>query len=226
MVRTKARCTRNQRGAGAGGGWGFDSSAAGGSALTSINNPLAVSSTGNCTAATRPGFLEGGVKGAGLPGIHSGGSRRRRSSRSQRGGRYGFVTPDTSFGPGLAPTSSIACEARRTPVPLGGATGNLNVRGSELWSGAGGSREDGAYGMMIPTARYTQLAGANDYIQSAAGTHEMINAPLGSAQMNPACLKTGGGKSKKTKKAKKSKSKKAKKSKSKRKTKRSNKSRR
>jgi hypothetical protein len=101
-------------------------------------------------------------------------------------------------------------------MPLSGASGNLNVRGGELWSGAGGS-----YGLMVPTARYTQLAGANDYIQSAAGTHEMINAPLGSAQMNPACLKTGGGrrgskkaktkKSKKSKKTMKSKTKKSKK---------------
>jgi len=128
-----------------------------------------------------------------------GGSRntRRRRSRSQKGGRYGFVAPDTSFGgapwgTGLAPTSPVGCEASRTAVPLSGASGNLNVRGGELWTGAGGSREDGAYGMMIPTARYTQLAGPNDYITSAAGTNVMINSPLGSAQMNPACLKTGG----------------------------------
>jgi hypothetical protein len=116
----------------------------------------------------------------------------------------------------------------RTSVPLSGAAGNLNVRGSELWSGAGGSREDGSYGMMIPTARYTQLAGANDYIQSAAGTHEMIHAPLGSAQMNPACLKTGGGKrgskSKNSKRSNKTKrSNKSKKSKRSNKTKKSKK---
>jgi hypothetical protein len=46
--------------------------------------------------------------------------------------------------------------------------------------------------VMAPTARYTQLENPGDLIHSSAGTNIMINKPMGSLEMNAACLKTGG----------------------------------
>lgn len=206
------RSRRSQRGGGAGGGWGFAPAS-----VHTINNELAFDPIGNCRGTPdRPGLLSGVVP-SGLPGMKGGrrgrkGSRKSRKSRKvQRGGRYGFLGPDplVNGSPGnssYAAVGGVGCEASRSAIPSSHAAGSLNVRGGELWSGQGGgaqavapadfqgSAQLGDPSITIPTARYTQLAGANSSFETAAGTNVMINAPVGGAEMNPACLKTGGGK--------------------------------
>jgi hypothetical protein len=83
--------------------------------------------------------------------------------------------------------------------PPSGASDTLNVQGGYLWSGKGGAQHSmtpSPLDVMAPTARYTQLENPGDVLQSAAGTNIMINKPMGSSEMNPACLKTGGGRRK------------------------------
>jgi hypothetical protein len=46
---------------------------------------------------------------------------------------------------------------------------------------------------IVPKAGYTHLEKPSDVIYTSAGTLEMINIPENARTMNPACLKTGGG---------------------------------
>jgi hypothetical protein len=59
---------------------------------------------------------------------------------------------------------------------------------------------------IVPKAGYTHLDKPSDVIYTAAGTLEMINIPENARMMNPACLKTGGGRRRsKTRKSRKGK---------------------
>ena len=212
------KSSRRQSGGGVGAAFGFAPSNA-----HLINNELSwkqISSCGNTNE--RPGFLSGVVP-TGLPGL-KGGRRSRRGNRNSRsrknrksrktqhGGRYGFTGPDSlvngpPWGATYTPVSHVACEASRSTIPPNPAAGSLNVRGGELWTSQaggsqamapatfGGSDQLGEPSIMIPTARYTQLDGPGGSFPTSAGTREMVNAPLGAAEMNPACLKTGGSRS-------------------------------
>jgi len=246
-VNRRARCKRNMKGGGLGGGWGFDSSAAAGaSTLHTMNNPLVHSSIGNCRGGDdvmRPGYLVGGVSPTGLPGMNptfanqflyarqfggkgSGSSKRRGSQKKnkkskkstrkyrQHGGRYGFTGPDpsivngTPWGATYPVVSHIPCEGTRSMNPPSGAADTLNVQGGYLWSGKGGSQQamtPSSLELVAPTARYTQLENAGDVLHSSAGTNIMINKPMGSNEMNAACLKTGGGSRRKNRKSRKNK---------------------
>lgn len=238
----KARCKRNQRGGGAGGGWGFPAAgAAPASFNTTVQNPLIVDSIGNCRAATRPGFMDGAYEAlrrpGGLPGMNGGGRKRKgrraaspKKSRRfvQSGGRYGFdpsaASPamgGTPWGTGIAPVSAIPCEASRSPIPPDGASNVLNRVGSSLWDGRGGllgnMKGGGAASVaataspvtsgspfeIVPTARYTVNPPDVPPITTSAGTLVAINKPLMSAEMNPACLKTGGGRKRRSRKGRK-----------------------
>ncbi len=170
----------------------------------------------------RPGFMPGGVTARGLPGMGGGARRNRRGgkqTRKQSGGRYGFdpsaVTAigGTPWGSSYAPVSAIPCEASRSAIPLSGASGSLNVHqantsgpqsgGSALLSydmRAGvpsdftpdRSPGSGAPGEIAMRAAYSDNLVAGG-IDTAAGSKLMIHTPLNASQMNPACLKTGGG---------------------------------
>jgi hypothetical protein len=215
----KSKCKRNQTGGGLGGIVQFTP----GSSI--VNNDLAWKSSSSCLAQERFGFLPNGYTGPqGLPGM-SGGARRKYKKRSmkrkaQRGGRYAMgefdgVGMGTPYSSGLGPTISIPCEASRTPIPESGASGSLNMPGGPLWDGpvspkgmiGGGSPTSASPSEIVPTARYSDLADPAG-IQTAAGTKLMIHTPLNAAEMNPACLKTGGGKRKSRRSTKGKKSKK------------------
>jgi hypothetical protein len=193
-----------------------------------VNNPIETTSAhSTAMAAVRPGMMSGPPSGAGgLPGMRGGkrrkgsrkgrkGSRKGRkgSRRVQSGGRYGMGEPDVTVGGtpwsgGLAPTASIPCEASRSTMMPGGATGSLNAVGSSLWDGPvpprgqiGGAAAPAditqAFNPLAynaPTAGYTQLSGnmQQNAIATSAGTLAMINTPLDARSMNPDCLKTGG----------------------------------
>lgn len=161
------------------------------------------------------------------------GLKASRKLRTQAGGRYGMGPFDgagmgTPWGSGIAPTMAIGCEASRSAIPDSGAANVLNKVGGPLWDSpqnpAGGQRGGGeavagnaapvswsepaatsqAASITVPTAGMTHLRNPDDAIQTAAGTLEMINVPMNGRIMNPACLKTGGGRKRRTRKSKKS----------------------
>ena len=196
----KVHCRRNkkQHGGGLGGVVTFAP------ASHTMNNPLAVATTSSCLSSTRPGTIAS-YSANGLPGM-SGGRRTRRQS----GGRYGFVSPNGAAvsGPpsmgGLAPMSRIPCEAATpnplNPTQLGGGAPPLT--GMSL----GGDNQ--AY--YAPTAGYSNQA--STWVGST-GAPSMIQTPYEAKSMNPACLKTGGGRTRRaSKKSRKSKSRKSHKS--------------
>ena len=164
----------------------------------------------------------GSRKGKSRKGKSRSRSRKSRSGKSrrhtQRGGRYGFDGSDqasgTPWGGAMASAVKIPCEA----IPAAGPT--LNMRAGDLWSGAtnvpagtipaqfGGSapyatafepptavQGQTQMHLTVPTARYEVLPAGESAIRSAAGTNIAINRPLNWSEMSPACLKTGGGRS-------------------------------
>ena len=225
MVKSRSS-PRRLYGGGLGNTYGFNGPTVGAGI---VNNPIeTTASASTAMAALRPGMMSGPPSGAGgLPGMHGGkrrkgrkasrkakASRRRNTRRVQSGGRYGMGAPDVTVGGtpwsgSLAPTASIPCEASRSTMIPGGATGSLNAVGSSLWDGPvpprgqmGGSHTPAditqahnplAYNAQ--TAGYTQLSGnmQQNAIATSAGTLAMINTPLDARSMNPDCLKTGGG---------------------------------
>ena len=170
-----ARCKRNQRGGGAGGGSGFTAASVGTGAPL-INNPLTYANIGNCVAAVPTGTIAGyeSLKTpGGLPGMNGG----RRSRSRQRGGRYGFTGESAGaggapWGAPMATASRIPCEASYTPVPS--ASANLNMRDGDLWAGMRGVPA----GVMPP-----QFGGAT-FVPS-------LPSPYGDAFAQPAAA-TGG----------------------------------
>jgi hypothetical protein len=178
----------------------------------------------------------------GLPGMSGGKRRKLRRGKktqrkAQRGGAssYGMAAYDGTVAgspgnSGLGPIVKGGCDTNYAAIPPSGASGILNTRDSSLWAGpvlpkgqmGGGTMSpapvtwpnhgaaSGSPSEMVPNARYTDNAVAG--IDTAAGTKLMVHTPLNYPEMNPACLKTGGGrKSKKSRKHRKS-SKKSKKS--------------
>ncbi len=150
---------------------------------------------------TRPGFLASANAGTGgLPGFTGGGRRRGRGTRKQRGGRY---TVDLAGGVGstgpnvFAPVSRIACEGGYVnPLNPGPHTGSSQppLRGGGKRStrkqkvGVGGIDSAAYY---APTAGYGNTP--STWV-SSTGTPSMLQTPYAAGAMNPACLKTGGGK--------------------------------
>lgn len=184
---------------------------------------------GGVSARGLPG-MSGGARRKGRKGAKKG----KRSTRKERkyiqsGGRYGadFSQADTISGTpstgGYMPVSSIGCEKSFSTIPDSRAADTLNSRASELWNGprlpagqmGGGSitgapitwpnhgAGSGSPSEICPTARYAQNVEAP--IVSSAGTNIMVNTPINYPQMNPACLKTGGGRRKSRRSSKKSK---------------------
>lgn len=167
-----------------------------------------------CMAATRPGTLVNYSAGTGgLPGF-AGGSRRvkRKSSRfslkklfnkacslfkvkrRQRGGRWSANVGSTTGGPNpFVPVSRLGCESG---IPLSQSGVPLKQMG-----GVGGVSSP--Y-YAAPTAGYTNMA--SKWVDST-GTPSLLQLPYEARTVNPACLKTGGGKKSKSRKYKSRKSK-------------------
>lgn len=152
-------------------------------------------------------------------------SRASRKARrfNQSGGRYAVDLADPTVNgiPGSAGMSGamrIPCEASRSPIPDSGAANVLNKMGGPLWDSPsnpagsalaqrGGGSEPVAGSAasvrgsdspfeIVPTAGLTHLRTPQDSFMSAAGTKIMINVPENGRLMAPACLKTGGGRRK------------------------------
>ena len=184
----KTRNTRRHRGGGLGQGYAFNPTPL----VTGVDTGLSFKEVSSCMAADRPGMLSNYAPAGvgGLPGMGGGGRRRRRGtrgrkgkrgSRRQRGGRYSFdltaspIPGGTPWGNGIPQVISIPCESARSN-PL-----NLQA------GGVGGI--DSAF-YVAPTAGYTN--NPSTWV-GAAGAPVQIQTPYDAGTMNPACLKTGGG---------------------------------
>jgi len=154
-----------------------------------IDNGPGVTPQSSCMAVDRPGMIPTPQTGLGLPGMGGGGRRRksrgskRRGSkrRGQRGGRYSFDLSSsatfggTPWGSGIPQVVSIPCEsARHNP---------LNVQ----MGGVGGI--DSAF-YSAPTAGYTNTP--STWVGST-GAPSLLQIPDDARVLNPACMKTGGG---------------------------------
>ena len=150
-------------------------------------------------AATPPGYLSSAHAGTGgLPGFAGGGKHRRSTRRKQRGGRYTFDVASAELGTNpFVPVSRIACEggmvntapagAAPNPVPAS-MTGGASRKHRKQAGGVGGV--DSAF-YAAPTAGYSNQP--STWV-SSTGTPSMLQVPYEARTMNPACMKTGGGK--------------------------------
>lgn len=182
------------RGGGAGGSYTFAPS----SSAPVIANQLAYTPTSNCQLSGGTRF--GTVPNVDAGGILKGGRRlnKKRNTRRQRGGSYGMATNDGTVGgfpgsSGLAGIVNNGCSApSQTQLPVGGASGSLNSRISELWQNGGAqlsgsliteadaplsSATTAAQSITVPTAGYTHLNGAASVGGSSTGVPYMINVP-------------------------------------------------
>ena len=162
--------------------------------------------TPDCLAATRPGLVNA-VPG-GLPGFAGGRRKKLRGgvrwdlagnqpgAPVLKGGRYTF---DLGAGPlsgsagpslgGYPEVSRIGCEGGLVNTSPGGAAANP----TPLQNGGVGGIDSAAY--TAPTAGYTNRA--SDFVDSV-GSPVLLQQPYDARIMNPACLKTGGRRYRKT----------------------------
>jgi len=171
-----------------------------------------------CLAATRPGTLVNYSAGSGgLPGLTGGGTRSKRKQRGgkrfslknlmksarsfflgrrgkkQRGGRWTANVGATTSGPNpFVPVSRIACEGGMVNTsPPGAAPATMSFK---QMGGVGGVASP--Y-YSASTAGYGNTA--STWV-SSTGTPSLLQTPYEARTMNPACLKTGGGKRRNKKK--------------------------
>jgi hypothetical protein len=179
---TRRRKASRQEGGGLGQIYSF-----GAPIVPGLGNSAEVIPSSSCLAAARPGMIAPPTTGLGLPGL-SGGARRRRGTkrRSQRGGRYSFdlagsaAFGGTPWGSGIPQVVRIPCEGS-VPNPLN----------PPLQRGGVGGVDSARY--IAPTAGYTNTA--STWVGST-GAPSLLQTPYEARTMNPACLKTGGGRRK------------------------------
>lgn len=189
--------TNTQNGGGLGNSYTF-----GAPIIPGIDAGQTVVPQSSCMATTPPGFIANPRMGAGLPGMGGGGRRRGtrrgrgrrgagRSRRRQRGGRYSFDLTDSSIFGGTPYTSGIPQVMKIAPE---GAVSNplnpVQMGGVQTVDGA-------AY--FAPTAGYSNTP--STWVGST-GTPSLLQTPYDARSYNPACLKTGGGRRKATRRRK------------------------
>ncbi len=189
--RTRNRKSRSQRGGGLGNSYTF-----GAPIVPGLGNSAEVIPFSSCLATQRFGTVPTPTSGLGLPGL-SGGARRRRDKktrkqRKQRGGRYSFdlsqqITPGAPWAGGIPQVVRIPCEGS-TPNPLNPGPHTPSTQPPIQRGGVGGV--DSAY-YQAPTAGYTNVP--STWV-SSTGSPSLLQQPYEARTMNPACLKTGGGK--------------------------------
>lgn len=191
-----------------------------------VSNDLAWTAGSGCTAVRPPYFISppyppAGTT-AGLPGM-SGGRMRRQCRRTMKGGRYGFdaaaiqgVTPNAAawWAGTYAPIHRIACEGSTPnplnpgphtpstqPLPVASATGQVTLPlqsgGTALRPADYATLGGDTVGYYAPTAGYANQP--SSWVDSV-GAPVQLQIPYAARAMNPACLKTGGGGKRKTKK--------------------------
>ena len=189
--------TNTQNGGGLGNSYTF-----GAPIIPGIDAGQTVVPQSSCMATTPPGFIANPRMGAGLPGMGGGGRRGRRgrrgtrrgrrgSRRKQRGGRYGFDLTDSSTFGGTPYTSGIPQVMKIAPE--GAVSNPLNP------VQMGGVQTEGGAAYFAPTAGYSNTA--STWV-GATGAPSLLQTPYDARSYNPACLKTGGGRRKATRRRK------------------------
>lgn len=161
-----------------------------------IGNTGVVIPQSSCLATPRFGEISPPTTGLGLPGLSGGGRGKRKGATRgkkyrQRGGRYGFdlgAPLNPSAGPGfggIPQVMRIPCEAAVSnplnPVQMGGVGG-----------------VDSAF-YAARTAGYTNTP--STWVGST-GSPSLLQTPVDARVTPPVCLKTGGGRKKKTRRVK------------------------
>jgi len=173
----KMNKTRRLRGGGLGHSYTF-----GAPIIPNLDAGQTVVPQSSCMGEVRPGYISNPPAGAGLPGMGGGGRRRgqKRRRKTQRGGRYGFdLSTSATFGgtpgtSGIPQVMSIPCEAaRQNPLNQHGGVGGVD---SAFYS--------------APTAGYTNMPST---WMGTTGAPSLLQTPYDARTLNPACLKTGGG---------------------------------
>lgn len=186
--RAAQRTQRRRRQGGGGAGWGGYTVAGPITPGAPISNSSEIVAQQSCLATVRPGTVPFPTTGLGLPGMSGG----RRASRKQRGGRYSF---DLSYQPApAAPWAGsipnvvrIPCEGS-TPNPLNPGPHTPSTQPPIQSGGVGGV--DSPY-YIAPTAGYSNTP--SSWVGST-GAPSLLQTPYDARALNPACLKTGGGK--------------------------------
>jgi len=177
----KMNKTRKHRGGGLGTGY-----TTGAPIIPGVDTGISFTPQSSCMAAARPGMIPVPQSGLGLPGMSGGRRRKYRGRRSgkMRGGRYSFdLTSSSTFGgtpytSGIPQVVSIPCESSRHN-PLNTQMGGV------------GGIDSAAY--VAPTAGYTNMP--STWVGST-GAPSLLQTPYDARILNPACMKTGGGRRK------------------------------
>ena len=182
--RSRSGCSRKQVGGNVGAGYSI-----GGTLVPrrSLNNVATGNNTGNCQAVT-PGYAITAPAATGLPGF---GMRGGRRGRKQSGGRYGFDLTQNFNGAalqqgGIPEVMKLGCVAN-LQNPLNPTHTGTNPTIQHGCAPLGQAAVSEAY--VAPTAGYGNTPST---WTNSVGAPVQLQIPYEARTMNPACLKTGG----------------------------------
>ena len=157
----------------------------------------------------------------GLPGYNGGGKKKCKSAtkkyknilkrvmkslrskfgnKTQRGGRWAPDLAATAGGPNpFVPVARLGCEGGTPYTQIPAQSGGTQASQSAYYAAPLGRGPDSAF-QQVPNAGYTNQP--SSWV-SATGTPSLLQVPYEARSMNQACLKTGGGRKKATRKARK-----------------------
>ena len=186
--RSRSGCSRKQVGGNVGAGYSIGGTLVPG---LSLNNVATVNNTGNCQAVT-PGYAITAPAATGLPGFGMRGGRRGPKGRKQSGVRYGFDLTQNFHGAalqqgGIPEVMKLGCVANlQNPLnPTHTGTNPTIQHGGYAPLGQAAVSE--AY--VAPTAGYGNTPST---WTNSVGAPVQLQIPYEARTMNPACLKTGG----------------------------------
>ena len=209
--RSRTGCSRRQVGGNVGAGYSIGGPILPG--LPTVNNyAAAVNSIGNCRATT-PSYAITPPPATGLPGMGMRGGRRgpKRRNYKQAGGRYGFdlTTMPAQAGAALSQGGypevvKIGCQANlqnpfnpthTAPNPTPGAVSSAGL-GESIAKGFGQTGGYSPLGQAAVSEAYVAPTAGYDNKPStwtdSVGAPVQLQIPYNARMMNPACLKTGG----------------------------------
>ena len=208
--RSRTGCSRRQVGGNVGAGYSIGGPILPG--LPTVNNyAAAVNPIGNCHAVT-PSYAITPPAATGLPGMGMRGGRRgpKRRNYKQAGGRYGFggdmpVPIGAALSQGGYPeVVKIGCQANlqnpfnpthTAPNPTPGAVSSAGL-GESIAKGFGQTGGYSPLGQAAVSEAYVAPTAGYDNKPStwtdSVGAPVQLQIPYNARMMNPACLKTGG----------------------------------
>jgi hypothetical protein len=185
--RSRSGCSRKQVGGNVGAGYSIGGTLVPG---LSLNNVATVNNTGNCQAVT-PGYAITAPAATGLPGFGMRGGRRSPKGRKQSGGRYGFDLTADAGGAALQQGSipqvvNLGCVGN-LQNPLNPTHTGFNPLVQHGGAPLGQAAVSEAY--VAPTAGFGNTPST---WTNSVGAPVQLQIPYEARTMNPACVKTGG----------------------------------